>query len=96
MDAETTETDKGEGAQAAKGAEAKKPVPKAETKPAAPEQLEKTNDPVRMYLREMGTVKLLDREGEVDIAQRIEAGEAKVFIALSKEPDLLELFLRHE
>jgi len=39
-------------------------------------QLEKTNDPVRMYLREMGTVKLLDREGEVDIAQSIEAGEA--------------------
>ena len=94
MDAETTDTDKGEGAQAAKGAAAKKPAPKAETKPAAPEQLEKTNDPVRMYLREMGTVKLLDREGEVDIAQRIEAGEAKVFIALSKEPDLLELFLR--
>ena len=57
-------------------------------------QLEKTNDPVRMYLREMGTVQLLDREGEVDIAQRIEAGEARVFIALSKEPDLLELFLR--
>jgi RNA polymerase primary sigma factor len=60
----------------------------------ATEQLEKTNDPVRMYLREMGTVKLLDREGEVEIAQRIEAGEAKVFIALSKEPELLELFLR--
>ncbi len=57
-------------------------------------QLEKTNDPVRMYLREMGTVKLLDREGEVEIAQRIEAGEARVFIALSKETELLELFLR--
>ncbi len=57
-------------------------------------QLEKTNDPVRMYLREMGTVKLLDREGEVEIAQRIEAGEARVFIALSKEPALVELFLR--
>ena len=60
----------------------------------ATEQLEKTNDPVRMYLREMGTVKLLDREGEVEIARRIEAGEARVFIALSKEPKLLELFLR--
>ncbi len=57
-------------------------------------QLEKTNDPVRMYLREMGTVQLLDREGEVEIATRIEAGEARVFIALSKEPQLLELFLR--
>ena len=73
----------------------KKPVAKKnEPRPVATEQLEKTNDPVRMYLREMGTVKLLDREGEVDIAQRIEAGEAKVFIALSKEPDLLRLFLR--
>jgi RNA polymerase primary sigma factor len=67
--------------------------PKAQPRPAT-EQLEKTNDPVRMYLREMGTVKLLDREGEVEIAQRIEAGEAKVFIGLSKEPELLELFLR--
>jgi len=67
--------------------------PKPQARPAT-DQLEKTNDPVRMYLREMGTVKLLDREGEVEIAQRIEAGEARVFIALSKEPKLLELFLR--
>jgi RNA polymerase primary sigma factor len=57
-------------------------------------QLEKTNDPVRMYLREMGTVKLLDREGEVEIAMRIEGGEAMVFIALSREPSLVDLFLR--
>jgi len=54
----------------------------------------RVTDPVKMYLREMGTVKLLDRDGEVDIAQRIEAGEARVFIGLSKEPQLLELFLR--
>jgi RNA polymerase primary sigma factor len=67
--------------------------PKPQARPAT-DQLEKTNDPVRMYLREMGTVKLLDREGEVEIAQRIESGEARVFIALSKEPKLLELFLR--
>jgi RNA polymerase primary sigma factor len=98
MDAESAE-DADKGSKKAKGeAESetpeKKPVKKNEPKPVATEQLEKTNDPVRMYLREMGTVKLLDREGEVDIAQRIEAGEAKVFIALSKEPDLLELFLR--
>jgi RNA polymerase primary sigma factor len=73
--------------------EADTTAPKPEVRPAT-EQLEKTNDPVRMYLREMGTVKLLDREGEVDIAQRIESGEAKVFIALSKEEELLELFLR--
>ena len=40
--------------------------------------LEKTNDPVRMYLREMGTVPLLTREGEVAIAKRIEAGQTLV------------------
>ncbi len=74
--------------------EAKASTDEKAAKPAATEQLEKTNDPVRMYLREMGTVKLLDREGEVAIAKRIEAGEARVFIALSKEPDLLELFVR--
>jgi len=79
--------------QAAGAKEPAAPAAKPEVRPAN-EQLEKTNDPVRMYLREMGTVKLLDREGEVDIAQRIEAGEAKVFIALSKETRLLELFLR--
>src|SRR5215471_19200417 len=44
----------------------------------SPGQLEKTNDPVRMYLREMGTVPLLTREGEVEIAKRIERGQMKV------------------
>jgi RNA polymerase primary sigma factor len=39
----------------------------------------RSNDPVRMYLRKMGTVSLLTREGEVEIAKRIEAGEKKVF-----------------
>ena len=42
-----------------------------------PGALDKTNDPVRMYLREMGTVKLVDRQGEVDIAKRIAKGERK-------------------
>jgi RNA polymerase primary sigma factor len=46
--------------------------------------LDKTNDPVRMYLREMGTVPLLTREGEVEIARRIERGEKKVVKALSR------------
>ena len=59
-----------------------------------PALLEKTNDPVRMYLREMGTVKLLDRDGEVSIAMRIESGEAKVFAALASSPRVRELFLR--
>jgi RNA polymerase primary sigma factor len=59
-----------------------------------PALLEKTNDPVRMYLREMGTVKLLDRSGEVSIARRIESGEARVFCALASSQHILELFLR--
>jgi RNA polymerase primary sigma factor len=46
--------------------------------------LEKTNDPVRMYLREMGTVPLLTREGEVRIARRIERGERRVMNALAR------------
>ena len=46
--------------------------------------LEKTNDPVRMYLREMGTVPLLNKDGEVYIARRIERGEQKVLRALSR------------
>ncbi|MGN6592352.1 MAG: RNA polymerase sigma factor region1.1 domain-containing protein, partial [Terriglobales bacterium] len=48
--------------------------------------LEKTNDPVRMYLREMGTVPLLTREGEVEIARRIERGQLRVLKAISRSP----------
>ncbi len=51
-----------------------------------PGTLEKTNDPVRMYLREMGTVPLLTREGEVEIAKRIERGQLRVLKALSRSP----------
>ena len=51
-----------------------------------PGTLEKTNDPVRMYLREMGTVPLLTREGEVEIAKRIERGQLRVMKALSRSP----------
>jgi RNA polymerase primary sigma factor len=51
-----------------------------------PGTLEKTNDPVRMYLREMGTVPLLTREGEVEIAKRIERGQLRVMKALARSP----------
>src|SRR6202163_3785154 len=47
---------------------------------------DKTNDPVRMYLREMGTVPLLTREGEIELAKRIERGQAAVRRALSRSP----------
>src|SRR5262249_22673785 len=49
-----------------------------------PSALEKANDPVRMYLREMGTVPLLTREGEVEIAKRIERGQFTVLKVLSR------------
>jgi RNA polymerase primary sigma factor len=55
-----------------------------------PGSLDKTNDPVRMYLREMGTVPLLTREGEVEIAKRIERGQMKVFKALSRSPVVIQ------
>jgi RNA polymerase primary sigma factor len=55
-----------------------------------PGALDKTNDPVRMYLREMGTVPLLTREGEVEIAKRIERGQMKVFKALSRSPVVIQ------
>jgi RNA polymerase primary sigma factor len=51
-----------------------------------PGALDKTNDPVRMYLREMGTVPLLTREGEVEIAKRIERGKLAVIKSISRTP----------
>jgi len=58
-----------------------------------PGQLEKTNDPVRMYLREMGTVPLLTREGEVEIAKRIERGQMRVLKAISRSPIVIREIL---
>src|SRR3989442_13083082 len=58
-----------------------------------PGALEKTNDPVRMYLREMGTVPLLTREGEVEIAKRIERGQLRVLKALSRSPIVIRELL---
>ena len=55
-----------------------------------PGALDKTNDPVRMYLREMGTVPLLTREGEVEIAKRIERGQLNVLKALSRSPIVIQ------
>src|SRR5438128_2710141 len=51
-----------------------------------PGTLDKTNDPVRMYLREMGTVPLLTREGEVEIAKRIERGKRVVLRVVTRTP----------
>jgi RNA polymerase primary sigma factor len=51
-----------------------------------PDASDKTTDPVRMYLREMGTVPLLNREGEIELARRIERGQRAVLKSLSRSP----------
>ncbi len=59
-----------------------------------PGVLDKTNDPVRMYLREMGTVPLLTREGEVEIARRIERGKLSVIKSISRTPTVAKNIIR--
>ena len=56
------------------------------TKTIGDEDLGRTDDPVRMYLREMGTIELLSREGEIEIAKRIESGRNMVLEALCESP----------
>jgi RNA polymerase primary sigma factor len=56
--------------------------------------LEKTNDPVRLYLREMGVVPLLTREGEVAIAKRIERGQLKTQKAIARSPITVKELLK--
>jgi RNA polymerase primary sigma factor len=58
-----------------------------------PGALDKTNDPVRMYLREMGTVPLLTREGEVEIARRIERGKLAVIKSISRTPTVAKMII---
>jgi RNA polymerase primary sigma factor len=60
------------------------PIAKAET--TTKEPTERTDDPVRMYLREMGSVELLSREGEIAIAKRIEAGREAMIAGLCESP----------
>jgi RNA polymerase primary sigma factor len=63
-------------------AEAQEHVPEKKKK----ETTERTDDPVRMYLREMGAVELLSREGEIAIAKRIEAGRDTMIMGLCESP----------
>jgi RNA polymerase primary sigma factor len=60
----------------------------------SPGALDKTNDPVRLYLREMGVVPLLTREGEVAIAKRIERGKIRMQKAISRSPVAIGELLR--
>jgi RNA polymerase primary sigma factor len=66
------------------GADEGSPRPQLETKKK--EIIERTDDPVRMYLREMGAVELLSREGEIAIAKRIEAGRDTMILGLCESP----------
>jgi RNA polymerase primary sigma factor len=61
-------------------------APKAPAKSETREPAERTDDPVRMYLREMGSVELLSREGEIAIAKRIEAGREAMIAGLCESP----------
>ncbi|MHA7818243.1 MAG: RNA polymerase sigma factor RpoD [Erythrobacter sp.] len=69
-------------------ADGKKPATKAAAKPAVKKTAtgERTDDPVRMYLREMGAVELLSREGEIAIAKRIESGRDMMIMGLCQSP----------
>ena len=57
-------------------------------------ELGRTTDPVRMYMREMGTVELLTREGEIDIAKRIEEGTREVMQAMAFYPGVIENIIK--
>ena len=57
-------------------------------------EVERTDDPVRMYLREMGSVELLSREGEIAIAKRIEAGREKMIGAICESPIAIQSIIR--
>jgi RNA polymerase primary sigma factor len=62
------------------------PISPTTTVAAPKEKLDRTDDPVRMYLREMGAVELLSREGEIAIAKRIEAGRNTMIVGLCESP----------
>ncbi|MBL4687455.1 MAG: sigma-70 family RNA polymerase sigma factor, partial [Nannocystaceae bacterium] len=69
-----------------KTAGSRRTMPKRYSKGEADDDAARTNDPVRMYLRKMGSVSLLTREGEVEIAKRIEDGESKLIDIALRSP----------
>ncbi|WP_349357749.1 RNA polymerase sigma factor RpoD [Stappia sp.] len=70
----------------AQGGELVEAAPTAVAKTTTKEPADRTDDPVRMYLREMGSVELLSREGEIAIAKRIEAGREAMIAGLCESP----------
>jgi RNA polymerase primary sigma factor len=91
VETEEAEAEEEEGAreepeEEAEGGELVEVTPKTPAKSEAKEPSERTDDPVRMYLREMGSVELLSREGEIAIAKRIEAGREAMIAGLCESP----------
>ncbi|WP_119422420.1 RNA polymerase sigma factor RpoD [Desertibaculum subflavum] len=85
MGINVVDSDESDGAEA-EGTEGKEVAVVETEEKAASETYERTDDPVRMYLREMGSVELLSREGEIAIAKRIEAGREKMIGAICESP----------
>ncbi len=86
-EAEGDDDEKDEGdEEESEGGELVEAPSKAVTKSEGKEPAERTDDPVRMYLREMGSVELLSREGEIAIAKRIEAGREAMIAGLCESP----------
>src|SRR5438445_3812888 len=88
---EATEEEGGEREEAeeeaeSEGGELVEVQQKVPAKSEAKEPIARTDDPVRMYLREMGSVELLSREGEIAIAKRIEAGREAMIAGLCESP----------
>ncbi len=80
------EDDEGEEAEAATAVVASSGSREIAVSTTSAEALDRTDDPVRMYLREMGSVELLSREGEIAIAKRIEAGRNTMILGLCESP----------
>ena len=59
------------------------------------EEFGRTSDPVRMYMREMGTVELLNRAGEIVIAKKIEEGQKLIYQAIQKFPESINFFFKN-
>ncbi len=85
-DDEEKEREEADDEPEAEGGELVEVQQKVPAKSEAKEPAERTDDPVRMYLREMGSVELLSREGEIAIAKRIEAGREAMIAGLCESP----------
>ena len=90
---EAEEQEEAPAAPAANPAEPAKTAVVAAEATGEDEELGRTDDPVRMYLREMGSVELLSREGEIEIAKRIEAGQDKMIGGICESPMTIHALL---